>query len=72
MRTRLTGALMVMASAAAMIALRLLETRPPDNHPATAVELLFAAFIVLVGLSGLAMLVEGPALFGPIDRPKRG
>ncbi|CUS45815.1 hypothetical protein MGWOODY_Smn2012 [hydrothermal vent metagenome] len=55
-----------------MIALRLLETRPPDNHPATVAELLFAAFIVLVGLSGLAMLVEGSALFGPVDRPKRG
>ena len=61
---------MVMASMAAMVALRLLVTMLSDNHPATMAELLLAAFIVMAGLPGIGMLVEGPAMFGLIDRPR--
>ena len=60
---------MVMASVAAMVALRLLVTTP-GNHRATTAELLLAAFIVLAGLPGIGMLVEGPAIFGLVDRPR--
>ena len=61
---------MVMASVAALVALRLLVTMQPGNHPATTAELLLAAFIVLAGLPGIGMLVEGPAMFGLVDRPR--
>jgi hypothetical protein len=61
---------MVMASVAAVIALRLLVTMPPDNHPVTTIELLLAAFSILAGLPGVGMLIEGPAIFGLVDRPR--
>ena len=61
---------MVVASVAAVILLRLLVTAPPDNHPATTIELLLAAFSILAGLPGTGMLIEGPAIFGLVDRPR--
>jgi hypothetical protein len=69
MRTRITGAALVTAGMVATIMLRALVMAPPANHPAAVTELLLAAFIVLVGLPGLASLVEGPALFGTADSP---
>jgi hypothetical protein len=61
---------MVMTSVAAIIALRWLVTMPPVNHPATTTELLLAGFVILAGLPGIGMLVEGPAIFGLVDRPR--
>lgn len=71
MRTRCAGAAMVLASVAAIIVLRFMVTAMPDGDPATTPELLLAAVIVLAGLPGIGMLVEGPAIFGLVDRPRR-
>ena len=62
---------MVLASAVAIIVLRILATATPGDDTATTPELLLAAFIILAGLPGIGMLVEGPAIFGPVDRPNR-
>lgn len=71
MRTRIVGASLVLASMIATFVLRALVMLPPINHPATTIELVLAGFIVLAGLPGLGMLVEGPAIFGLTDRPRR-
>jgi hypothetical protein len=60
---------MVLASVAAMMVLRSMVTAAPGGDSATTLELLIAAFIVLAGLPGIGLLVEGPTLFGPMDRP---
>jgi hypothetical protein len=62
---------MVAAGMVAIIVLRALVMVPPANHPASVTELLLAVFIVLAGLPGLVLLVEGPALFGTVDPPSR-
>ena len=62
---------MVLASMAAILVLRLMVMAAPDGDPATTPELLLAAFIILAGLPGIGMLVEGPAIFGLVDRPRR-
>ncbi len=70
MRTRCAGAAMILASVAAIIVLRWLVTMPPGDHPATAAELVLAVFSVLAGLPGVGLLIEGPAIFGVVDRPR--
>jgi len=62
---------MIVTSIVAIVALRLLIVASPGHHPVTTSELLLSAFIVLMGLPGIGMLVEGPAIFGRVDRPRR-
>jgi hypothetical protein len=70
MRTRILGASLVGFSIVAILILHALVMAPPVDHPATTGELLLALLIVITGLPGAGMLVEGPSIFGYSDRPR--
>jgi hypothetical protein len=72
MRTRLIGATLVGLSIVTACVLHLLVKAAPPHQSPTTIELILGAMIVLAGLPGMGMLVEGPSLFGDVDRPRRG
>ncbi|MDB5703663.1 MAG: hypothetical protein JWN66_779 [Sphingomonas bacterium] len=72
MRTRLIGASLVGLSMIAAFVLHALAKAAPPHQSPTTIELILGAMIVLAGLPGMGMLVEGSALFGDVDRPRRG
>lgn len=71
MRTRLVGALLLALSGVAIFMLRSLAALPPSDHPASTAELLLGAVVVVAGLPGMGLLVEGSAIFERSRSPRR-
>ena len=71
-RVRTTGAGLVGISAAAIALLRTMLATASLRHQATTIELLLAVVAVFSGLIGMAMLIEGAAIFGKENGPRRG
>ena len=71
MRTRVLGASLVVLSVIALAVLRAVVLAGPPQQPATTPELLLALLAVVAGLPGLGMVIEGPALFGYYEGPRR-
>lgn len=64
MWTRILGASLATLSVGAIFVLRaMLESAPANQHP-TGAELLVAMVILVTGLPGVGMMIEGPSFFG--------
>ncbi|GAA0327996.1 hypothetical protein GCM10009087_42760 [Sphingomonas oligophenolica] len=71
-RVRTAGAGLVAVSVVAIGLLQAMLAAAPLRHQATPVELLLALVAVLAGMCGMAMLIEGAAVFGEDQGPRRG
>lgn len=67
---RAAGVGLLVLCAPAVRLMHALVTTPPQHQP-TVVEMLLSLGTVLTGISGAALLFEGPALFRPYRWPRR-
>ena len=71
MSIRILGASLMSVSVLAIVFLREMVTALPVHHSSTTAELLLSFLIVVTGLPGLAMVIEGASLLGYCEPPTR-